>query len=156
MQSRPPATASHTLRPARADDLAAARRLVAAAQLPLDGLEDQFGPAYAVAEVEGRLVGVAGVEVFATFGLLRSVAVDPSVRGRGVGDALVRDRLGWADGRGLAAVYLLTTTASDYFPRFGFVRVGRDVVPPPVRASREFASVCPASAIAMERAGATR
>ena len=44
--------------------------------LPLDGLGDQFGDAYAVAESDGQVIGVEGIEVHGDDGLLRSAAVD--------------------------------------------------------------------------------
>jgi amino-acid N-acetyltransferase len=46
---------------------------------------------------------------------------------------------------------LLTTTAERYFPRFGFERVDRKDVPESVRASVEFTSACPSSAIVMRK-----
>jgi amino-acid N-acetyltransferase len=66
-----------------------------------------------------------------------------------VGDALTRDRIEWARRRGLRSLYLLTTTAGDYFPRFGFALVGRDTAPDAVRKSREFADACPSTALFM-------
>jgi amino-acid N-acetyltransferase len=49
------------------------------------------------------------------------------------------------------ALYLLTTTAEHYFPRFGFTEVGRDAVPQEIRDTLEFRSACPESAVAMAR-----
>ncbi len=137
------------IRAARADDFPRVQALLSAAELPLDGLEDQFGEAYAVAEADGVLVGAEGIETYEDAGLLRSAVVDPSWRGRGVGDALTRDRLAWARARGLREVYLLTTTAADYFPRYGFVRVSRASAPPALQRSREFAEACPQTAVTM-------
>ena len=45
----------------------------------------------------------------------------------------------------------LTTTAADYFARLGFVRIDRDAAPPAIRATAQFASLCPASAHVMRR-----
>jgi amino-acid N-acetyltransferase len=123
--------------------------LLAQADLPLDGLADFFADGYAVAETAGTIVGAEGIEVYAGAGLLRSAVVDPKWRGRGVGDALTRDRITWARERGLTALYLLTTTATGYFPRFGFAPVAREAAPTGVRASREFASACPETAAFM-------
>jgi amino-acid N-acetyltransferase len=137
------------IRPARQEDLEAVRHLVTEAALPRDGLEDQFGCGYAVAVESGRLIGAAGMERYGGYGLLRSVITAPDRRGRGIGEALVRDRLAWAGQEGLKAVYLLTTTAVSYFPRLGFVPVERETVPAEIRGSREFSSVCPSSAVVM-------
>jgi amino-acid N-acetyltransferase len=135
------------LRPAAPADLEAVRALIRDAKLPLDGLEDQFSDAYAVAvRREGRIVGVAGMEVHGDCGLLRSAVVAPPLRGLGLGEALTKDRLAWARGQDLRAVWLLTTTAADFFDRFGFVKADRASAPPAVQASKEFTVACPASA----------
>lgn len=110
-------------------------------------LADQFGPNYVVEDG----AGVAGIEKHGRYGLLRSVAVAPGARGKGVAQRLVRDRLEWAASEGLVAVYLLTTTAEAYFVKLGFERVAREDVPAEIRASREFASMCPASSVVMRR-----
>ncbi|HEV8362071.1 MAG TPA: arsenic resistance N-acetyltransferase ArsN2 [Gemmatimonadaceae bacterium] len=138
-----------TIRGARAEDLAAVRSLLSAARLPLDGLDEQFGEGYAVAESAGNVIGAEGIETYEDAGLLRSAVVHDSWRGRGIGDALTRDRLDWARSRGLREVYLLTTTAADYFPRHGFSRVDRASAPAAVQRSREFAEACPQTAVAM-------
>ena len=127
------------------------RALLLAAELPPEGLEDQFGPRYAVAEAGGALVGAAGMEVHGAFGLLRSVVVAPSHRGTGLGKALVVDRLAWARREGLATVFLLTTTAPRFFAALGFERAARETAPEEIRSSREFASVCPGSSALMRR-----
>jgi amino-acid N-acetyltransferase len=138
-----------TVRPASTTDLDAVKSLLDAAHLPLDGLEEQFGDSYAVAEAGGEIVGAEGIEIYDRSGLLRSAVVRPEWRGRGVGDLLTRDRLDWARRLGLDRVYLLTTTAESYFPRFGFARVDRAEAPPEIRTSREFAGACPATAALM-------
>jgi amino-acid N-acetyltransferase len=48
-------------------------------------------------------------------------------------------------------VFLLTTTAENYFPRFGFACVGRDEVSESVKCSMEFQVACPASAVVMRK-----
>jgi amino-acid N-acetyltransferase len=142
-------TTTITVRPAAPNDLDAVKLLLDAAHLPLDGLEEQFGDSYAVAVAGAEIVGAEGIEVYERSGLLRSAVVHPDWRGRGVGDLLTRDRIEWARRAGLDRVYLLTTTAESYFPRFGFARVDRAEAPPEIRASREFAGACPATATLM-------
>jgi len=137
------------IRAAQASDLTAVRALLLEADLPADGLEDQFGPRYAVAEAGGELAGAAGVEVYGGDGLVRSVVVAPSHRGTGLGKALVADRLAWARRERLAALYLLTTTAPGFFAALGFVPVARAEAPEGIRGSREFASLCPGSSVMM-------
>jgi amino-acid N-acetyltransferase len=102
-----------------------------------------------VAEADGDLVGVAGLEVCCDDALLRSVAVKPEWRSKGVGRALVTRAISDAEARGIRALYLLTTTAEHYFPSFGFKKITREDVPEPVRATDEFTTACPASATVM-------
>src|SRR5688500_17752871 len=143
------AMTTYTIRPARPEDVGRVETTLRTADLPLDGLRDQFGEGYAIAEADGELIGVEGIEVHGNDGLLRSAAVVAAWRGKGVGDALTRDRIEWAKQRGLDSLYLLTTTAGDYFPRFGFTRVDRGTAPEAVRRSREFAEACPDTALFM-------
>ncbi|MFQ6017775.1 MAG: inositol monophosphatase family protein [Kiloniellaceae bacterium] len=82
--------------------------------------------------------------------LLRSVAVDARLRGRGLGGDLTEAALSLARELGLADVYLLTETADLFFPRYGFRRVERAEIPEAVRGSIEFTQSCPESAIAMK------
>jgi amino-acid N-acetyltransferase len=139
-----------SLRSARPSDLPGVLALLAERRLAPNHVETQFGPQYAVAETpEGDLIGVAGVERYEGDGLFRSAAVSERYAGQGIGETLTRDRLSWARREGLRALYLLTETAADYWPRFGFVRVSRDSAPEPIRRSPEWAGGCPASAVAM-------
>ena len=101
------------------------------------------------AALAGVLVGAMGIERYGAYGLLRSAVTAPSWRGRGVGQALTHERIDWARSQRLTALFLLTTTAADFFARFGFQPVERPTVPEEIRRSREFSSACPASATVM-------
>jgi amino-acid N-acetyltransferase len=131
-------------------DLVGVEQLLLVVDLPIAGLRDQFPHAYVVARDEaGRVWAVAGLEHYGDVGLLRSVAVDPLFRNAGIGRALVSDRLACAHGFQLSAVYLLTTTASDYFTRLGFRPAIRAAVPADLAVSAEFAGACPDTAICL-------
>ena len=149
---------SLTPRPARPADRLAAETLLRALDLPLAGLDSCFAHSWVIETQESTsdgpasLVGLAGVELYADGALLRSVAVHPNWRGTGVGRALVTRALESARAAGARNAYLLTTTAERWFPRFGFMPIPRDAVPPGVRQSVEFREACPASAVVMHRA----
>jgi amino-acid N-acetyltransferase len=138
-----------TLRPADAGDLPAVTALLTEAGLPLDGLEEHFGPAYVVAVDGNDIIGAEGIECYGTAGLLRSAVVIAQWQGHGIGDRLTRDRLSWASDQQLQEVWLLTTTADAYFPRFGFSRADRADAPAQLQECREFKVACPATATAM-------
>ncbi|HKU61656.1 MAG TPA: arsenic resistance N-acetyltransferase ArsN2 [Gemmatimonadales bacterium] len=144
------------LRPARPEDRAAEEALLTEVGLPLAGLDECFANTW-VAEAgddpsgSTRLVGMAGVEIYPDGALLRSVAVHPHWRGRGLGCALVMRALEAAGEAGVLDVYLLTTNAADWFPRLGFAPIAREAVPVGVRQSIEFREVCPVSATVMHQ-----
>jgi N-acetylglutamate synthase-like GNAT family acetyltransferase len=139
-----------TLRMAKADDLPAVERLLTDAELPLAGVAESI-EMFVVAEHRGGLVGVAGLELCCDNGLLRSVAVAPAWQKHGLARALVSRVIAEAEARRLHAMYLLTTTAVHYFPRFGFTETTREAVPPEVAATAEFRGACPSSAAVMVR-----
>lgn len=143
-------TATPMVRQATANDLAAVEGLLTRSGLPLDGVQDAL-PTFVVAQTGDEIVGVAGLEVCCNNALLRSVAVADEWRTHGVGRALVTRVIADAEARGIHALYLLTTTAEHYFPKFGFEQVARDRVPDDIRATTEFTSACPASAVVMCR-----
>jgi amino-acid N-acetyltransferase len=79
------------------------------------------------------------------------VSVDPGYRNQGLGEMLVEATLERAGRLELRAVYLLTTTARDYFTRRGFVDCRREEAPEAIRGSWEFRVGCPATAVLMKR-----
>jgi amino-acid N-acetyltransferase len=139
---------SQTIEAARSGDLPAILSLLERGGLPAAGL-DQHLEAAVVAREGTRVLGCAAVEQYGDAGLLRSVAVDPSSRGLGLGIRLTEAALTLARSRGVRTVYLLTETAARFFPRFGFRPISREEVAPAVRRSVEFTEVCAVTAQAM-------
>jgi amino-acid N-acetyltransferase len=136
------------LRRADQGDRAHVLALLEGADLPTEGVAEHFD-AFIVAESASRIVGAAGLELHGSDALLRSLVVTPAIRGTGLGSALTRRALVHARELGVGTVYLLTTTADAFFPRFGFERIGWDLVPANVQESCEFRGACPSSAVAM-------
>jgi len=141
---------TNTVEPARAADLDAVLGLLRDNALPVDGLPDHLTTTLVVREGD-RIVGSAALEVYDGGALLRSVAVAPGARRSGLGRALTDAAIDLARQRRIPALFLLTTTADGYFPRFGFERIERSQVPATVQESVEFRSACPASAIVMRK-----
>lgn len=139
------------LKPLSSESLAPARALLSANALPTDDLDDPTIRLYGAFEGDA-LVGVVGLQTCDGLGLLRSLAVAPAVRSRGVARALCDLVLERARAEQLDGPWLLTTTARDYFERRGFVAVDRALAPPALRANAQFRSLCPASATLMRRA----
>jgi amino-acid N-acetyltransferase len=135
---------------AQADDAEAIRALLEAHQLPVAGLSEHL-QTMLVAKLHGTLVGSAGLEMYTGGALLRSVAVSPDHQGQHLGRDLTSAAIDLARTMGAPAIYLLTTTAEGYFPKFGFERIQRSDVPTSVQTSVEFTAACPASAVVMRK-----
>lgn len=81
-------------------------------------------------EDRGPIIGVAALHIcWAGLGEIRSVAVSPEHRGRGIGSRLVKICLGEARDLGLSEVFLLTLVP-DFFKPFGFKVVSREELLP--------------------------
>lgn len=112
---------------AERDDLPELLALLAAVDLPPEGVEEYLDGFMVAWDAEGRLVGAVGLERHGSVGLLRSAAVSPGAQGSGLGLRLTSELLAAARADGVEEVVLLTTTAQDFFGRkFGFEVSGRD------------------------------
>ncbi|HEY6820964.1 MAG TPA: arsenic resistance N-acetyltransferase ArsN2 [Burkholderiales bacterium] len=137
--------------PAAAADLTAIARLLEACGLPAEDIEPHLGD-FLVVKEERQVIGVVGLERAGETGLLRSLAVAGPYRGAGIGEALCLAALTRAAERGMKSVYLLTDTAGDFFRRkLGFRDADRTKAPPGIRATREFTTLCAATAVLMTR-----
>lgn len=141
---------STTIESARREDLADVLALLERHGLPVEGASG-MDDALVVARADGRIVGAAGLELYTEGALLRSVVVDASVQGQGLGQRLTEAALALARAHSMPTIFLLTTTADGFFPRFGFEQIGRGDVPESVQQSVEFQSACPASATVMRK-----
>lgn len=125
------------------------RALLQANQLPVSDLTDRIQ--LLGIWREERLVGVVGLEPYGDVGLLRSLAVDGSVRGTGLGGRLVDTLEAMAAGEGVGSLYLLTETAERFFEKRGYRCVPRESAPAAIRGTTEFSSICPASSAFMRK-----
>ncbi|WP_436906735.1 arsenic resistance N-acetyltransferase ArsN2 [Halosimplex marinum] len=124
--------------------------VLAGAGLPTDDLGRDAVDCY-VARAAGERVGVGGLERHGRDGLLRSVAVEPEHQGSGYGAAVVDGIERETSDAGVDRLFLLTTTASDFFAGLGYESVEREDVPAALRTTEQFAELCPASATVMRK-----
>jgi amino-acid N-acetyltransferase len=135
----------------RPQDTEAVARLLAACALPTDDLTPAHLRHFWGYRDGDALVGVVGLEMYDRAALLRSLAVAPSHRGRGLGQDLVRRVEAYAEGQGVEEVYLLTTTAASFFGSRGYEVVPRDAAPASIRQTTEFTEMCPSQAVCMTK-----
>lgn len=129
-------------------DLDAVLALLADVSLPVDEVAEHFRD-FLVARAEGSVVGSVGMEHYGPSALLRSLVVAPSHRNRRLGRALTERILQEARGQGVKRVFLLTETAPQFFPKFGFRRIAREEADAGVKESVEFRTTCCQSAVCM-------
>jgi amino-acid N-acetyltransferase len=104
----------------------------------------------------GNLAAVVGVELYPPFGLLRSLAVRPSFRKRGLARELVLIAESRSAAQGAETLFLLTTTAHRFFRGLGYSPASRDEAPSAIRATSQFSSLCPASSAFLSKRIAVR
>ena len=140
-----------TIRDLGGEEASAMRELLAVSELPTEDLADPSITLIGAFASDDELVGVVGLQACDDVGLLRSLAVAAHHRDRGIARRLCERVLQIAAERRWPALWLLTTTASDYFTRLGFEAVPRDEAPAAIRATAQFTSLCPSSAHVMRR-----
>jgi amino-acid N-acetyltransferase len=129
--------------------LSSAVALLSSARLPTEDLTESHVEHFFFAGPSDQPTGLVGVEIFGGAALLRSLVVSEERRGLGDGQFLLAHVEEYARSQGVRALYLLTTTAEGFFAKRGFSRANRESAPSAIRATREFAGICPASSAFM-------
>ena len=123
--------------------------LLEAARLPTADLTDMHLDHFFYLGPREAPTGLVGCEIYGNDGLLRSLAVAHDNRGCGTGSALVEHVEAYARKQGVRAMYLLTTTAEQFFARLGYRAIARKQVPDSIRSTSEYSDICPASSAIM-------
>ena len=142
----------HTVCPVASDDrewgqFSAALKV---AGLPADDLLTEGQSFYQMSDVDGP-IAFGGFYIAGAEGLLRSIVVLPSRRRMGIGRRFVEFLLDRMKGSGVEQAWLLTTTAEPFFDKLQFRVRPRHEAPATIAETREFAQLCPASAVLMCR-----
>jgi N-acetylglutamate synthase-like GNAT family acetyltransferase len=135
-----------TPHPLRAGEREALKAALAKAELPTADIGEPGRLFWRFETRDEVPVGFGGLEVHGEDALMRSLVTLPPVRNRGVGTAMVAALEFEARLHGCRSVWLITTTAADFYQRLGYACCERAVMPPAIRASAEFSTLCPDSA----------
>lgn len=138
-----------TIRPATHDDLERIKGLLESASLPTLGVTEHVHH-FLVAEQDGVIAGVIGLEVYGETALLRSAVVASEQQNKGIGTSLYTGNLEQAQRLGVKRLILLTNTAQEYFARKGFRKIDQKRVIGPITTSVEFTGACSSHAACME------
>jgi len=104
---------------------------------------------FQVAIYEDRIVGCAAAEYHGPHVLIRSVAVEPAYRERGIATRLVDVLLLRARGTEARDAYIFSTVAPAYFARWGFSLVTAENVPQEIKLSPAVQRAALTSALCM-------
>ncbi|MBY5938115.1 arsenic resistance N-acetyltransferase ArsN2 [Marinobacter nauticus] len=99
----------------------------------------------------GKLIGSVGIEIRKKSAMLRSLATHEEVRNTGLGRALVEHAELNASHMGVSDIYLLTTTAADFFERLGYEQLCREQAPDAIRKTTQFSDLCPTTSNLMRK-----
>jgi N-acetylglutamate synthase-like GNAT family acetyltransferase len=135
---------------ASAEDLIPIRALLERSGLPTSDLESAR-PDFAVIREHGMLIAAGALQRFGSAALLRSLAVAPDRRGRGLGKTVVSELERLARAQQISRLILLTQTAAEFFARQGYQVIERSSAPQEVQRSDEFRSLCPSTATCMAK-----
>lgn len=129
--------------------MAQVARLLAQCGLPSDDILLEQLPNFILARDGESEVGVAGLQVLGSNGLVRSVAVLPTHRSRGLGTKLLAAVEERARGQGVRQLFLLTHDAQLFFLAHGYTESSRVSAPAEIQRCSQFGSSCCGAATLM-------
>jgi amino-acid N-acetyltransferase len=127
------------------------KKLLAACDLPHEDIRPSLLRHFWIAYENTHLIGVAGLEILGKEALLRSLAVAPHARGKGLGKQLTAKAEQHAQNSHVDSLFLLTLTAAEFFKKLGYQVIKREDAPATLQSTTEFQSICPASATCMTK-----
>lgn len=139
-----------TIRKASKNEHRAIFHLLASNRLPTDDIHEE-DIEFFIGLVNDRIVATVALEYYGCNALLRSLCVHDDFKRQHIGHDLLRRMTNECDTQRVTTLYLLTTNAQSYFKRFGFETITREETPSDIRYTREFQSLCPSSAILMQK-----
>ena len=119
-------------------------------KLPISDLDEAKFAHFIVAAEPDEVIGCAGLEIFGSDALLRSLSVKPSLQNKGLGSQLYDKIIGYARSISVCNVHLLTTTAEKFFLRKGFLVSDRVNAPQSIQNCDEFKTICSSSSVYMQ------
>jgi amino-acid N-acetyltransferase len=149
MNAAPPESSVAAIAGARRSDLPSIRWLLDIEFLPSADITEEALEHFLVCRDQTGVAGVIGLQILGEVALLRSLVVSSERMGCGIGKGLVTAAEALAAELRVRSIYLLTATAADFFAYRGYRRIGREEAPQEIRATQEFSSLCPSTAVLM-------
>jgi amino-acid N-acetyltransferase len=130
------------------NDLPQVQALLSEYGLPYEDVGEHIEH-FLLARDNGTLVGTVGVELLGRDGLLRSLCVSSHYRNRAIASELCKRIEVYSRNAGVRRLYLLTTTANDFFAHRGYSVCSRESLPSTLQGTAEFRFLCPCTAVCM-------
>jgi amino-acid N-acetyltransferase len=131
--------------------LADALTLLDACGLPVDDISEDRSPRFLAVRREGHVVATVALEYHGHEGLVRSLAVAPDYRGKGIATDLLAFAESLAYAHDVDDLYLLTDSASGFFEKQDYAPLDRPEAPPTIAQTPQFTTLCPSSATLMRK-----
>jgi amino-acid N-acetyltransferase len=135
--------------PASQNSFSAAIALLKKNNLPTEDIDP--GKQLFVAEESNEVIATVAVEYDFNDALLRSLSVAEEKRNSGIGRQLVDFIEAYVKKQGVQTIYLLTTTAADFFSKIGYKIVDRSNVPGFIQNTKEYSVLCASSSTLMKK-----
>jgi amino-acid N-acetyltransferase len=135
--------------PASQNSFSAAIDLLKRNNLPTEDITQ--GTQLFVVEEDNKVIATVAVEYDYNEALLRSLSVSEEKRNSGIGAELVSFIEDYVRKQGVQNIFLLTTTAADFFSRRGYKIIARSNVPEFIQNTTEYSVICASSSTLMKK-----
>lgn len=135
--------------PASQNSFSAAIELLKHNNLPTEDINP--GTQLFVVEEGKEVIATVAVEYDYKDALLRSLSVSDKKRGSGIGAELVVFIEDYVRRQGVQNIFLLTTTAADFFGKRGYKVIDRTNVPEFIQKTKEYSVICASSSTLMKK-----
>jgi amino-acid N-acetyltransferase len=135
--------------PASQNSFSAAIELLKKNNLPTEDINP--GTQLFVVEEGDEVIATVAVEYDYNDALLRSLSVSEDKRSSGIGAELVDFIEDYVSKQGVRTIYILATTAANFFSRRGYTLIDRSNVPQFIKDTKEYSVICASSSNLMRK-----
>lgn len=135
--------------PASQNSFTAAIDLLKKNSLPTEDIDP--GTQLFVVEEGDKVIATVAVEYDYDNALLRSLSVSQEKRKTGIGAELVNFIEGYVQKQGVQNIFLLTTTAAEFFSKRGYKIIDRSNLPEFIKNTKEYSVFCASSSALMKK-----
>ncbi len=136
------------IQPLNKTNLPSIKVLLESYELPDSDIETSHALFFGIKK-KNQLLVTGAIEIYDSDAILRSVAVHRDFQKIGYGKIMVKFLEKKAIQLGIKKLYLLTTTAENFFRKCNYNSISRELCPESIKTSTQFAEICPSNASCM-------